>query len=409
MRVNGKLLPLIAKNLCRKPARTTLTGLATAVLVIVVTLIGAVFFSLERLTAEQTGERKMVVKARWRIPSRLPRSYLALLSEGAASRPGDVRPQDWLAWQFYHATVDPSKLTPESYVLLIAIDPRKMRSMMDDLEDLDPALVAAMLANKRAVLLPREMLQALHKRVGERFQATGLGHDKGLDLKCEIVGELPEGSYTAGIMNEAYLNDAIDNYPKEHGLRHALDSRRLSMVVLKVPDAEAFRRIALQIRSCSLLSDPPLECQTPASAVATHLSPHRDLLWGMKWLLLPAVLAVLSLVVANAAGISVRERLTEMAVLKVLGFRPGQLLVLVLGEALLIGGAGGLLGAGLAYGAARTFFSGAEFLFIEELIVPLQALGWGPAVGAATAFLGGLGPAWSARGVRVAEVFAHVV
>ena len=45
----------------------------------------------------------------------------------------------------------------------------------------------------------------------------------------------------------------------------------------------------------------------------------------------------MALVIANAISISVRERRTEMAVLKVLGFRPGQILVLVLGEALLIG------------------------------------------------------------------------
>ena len=39
------------------------------------------------------------------------------------------------------------------------------------------------------------------------------------------------------------------------------------------------------------------------------------------------------------------ERQTELAVLKVLGFRPWQILVLVLGEALLIGVGSGLLSA----------------------------------------------------------------
>ena len=44
----------------------------------------------------------------------------------------------------------------------------------------------------------------------------------------------------------------------------------------------------------------------------------------------------MSLVIANAISISVRERRTEMAVLKVLGFAL-QILRLVLGEALLLG------------------------------------------------------------------------
>ena len=51
----------------------------------------------------------------------------------------------------------------------------------------------------------------------------------------------------------------------------------------------------------------------------------------------------MSLVIANAISISVRERRTEMAVLKVLGFGPRRILMLVLGEALLIGAGSGFL------------------------------------------------------------------
>ena len=69
----------------------------------------------------------------------------------------------------------------------------------------------------------------------------------------------------------------------------------------------------------------------------------KDIFWGMRWLLAPAVLVTLSLVIANAISISVRERRMEIAVLKVLGFRPGHVLMLILGEAVLIGALSGLL------------------------------------------------------------------
>ena len=72
------------------------------------------------------------------------------------------------------------------------------------------------------------------------------------------------------------------------------------------------------------------------------LEPFRDLIWGMRWLLAPACLATILLVIANAISISVRERRLELAVLKVLGFRPYQILILVLGESLLLGVGGGL-------------------------------------------------------------------
>ena len=75
------------------------------------------------------------------------------------------------------------------------------------------------------------------------------------------------------------------------------------------------------------------------------LDAYRDLLWGMRYLLVPAILVTLALVIANAISISVRERRMEMAVMKVLGFRPLQILLLVLGESLLIGARRGFISA----------------------------------------------------------------
>ena len=84
-------------------------------------------------------------------------------------------------------------------------------------------------------------------------------------------------------------------------------------------------------------TDPAVKCETASSGIASFLDAYRDLLWGMRWLLVPAILVTMALVIANAISISVRERRTEMAVLKVLGFGPTQIMMLVLGEALLIG------------------------------------------------------------------------
>jgi len=59
------------------------------------------------------------------------------------------------------------------------------------------------------------------------------------------------------------------------------------------------------------------------------------------------VFAVL-LVVANTMGMSIRERTAELAILRVLGFRPKQLLALLTAEALTVSVAGALLGCLLA-------------------------------------------------------------
>src|SRR5690606_19061787 len=129
-------------------------------------------------------------------------------------------------------------------------------------------------------------------------------------------------------------------------------------VWLRVADMEAFNKVNDQIESSPYYANPAVKCETASSGVATFLEAYRDLIWGMRWLLAPAILVTLSLVISNAISISVRERRQELAVLKVLGFRPLQILVLVLGEAVLIGGLAGLASSTLTYSVINYYFGG---------------------------------------------------
>ena len=149
---------------------------------------------------------------------------------------------------------------------------------------------------------------------------------------------------------------------------------------------------------------------TGSSAVTTFIEPYRDMLWGMRFLLTPAILIVLALVISNAISISVRERLTEMAVLKVLGYGPTHIMFLVLGEALLIGVLSGLLSAGASYVYINLVLGGVKFpiAFFPAFQIPFDALWWGPAIGAAASLAGSIFPAWSATTVKVSEVFSKV-
>src|SRR4029077_4652591 len=115
---------------------------------------------------------------------------------------GDIRPEDSMMWSFYGGTVDGAKLTRESIVFFFCMDPRKVRPMMDDLQDFDKenVLVPQMLNNKRAVVLGRDRLKAINKRVGERFTLVSMNY-KDVDLEFEIVGEFPDGRYNqSGLM-----------------------------------------------------------------------------------------------------------------------------------------------------------------------------------------------------------------
>ena len=176
------------------------------------------------------------------------------------------------------------------------------------------------------------------------------------------------------------------------------------------PTPNEFSQVADQIAHSPLYSDPAVKCETASSGIASFLEAYRDLIWGMRWLLSPAILVTLSLVISNAISISVRERRLEMAVLKVLGFQPWQLLILVLGEALLIGILAGLVSAGATYFIVNNWLGGVKFpiAFFPVFFIPVDAFWWGLAIGTLTSLAGSIMPAWSARTVKVSDVFSKV-
>ncbi len=62
------------------------------------------------------------------------------------------------------------------------------------------------------------------------------------------------------------------------------------------------------------------------------------------------ILGIMGLILANAVGMSTRERTGEYATLKALGFKPRHVAMIVTGESALVAGLGGLLGLALSYG-----------------------------------------------------------
>jgi putative ABC transport system permease protein len=414
-----KFAVIIFKNVRRNLLRTVLTSMGTMVLVLVITLIWSVLHFLDNAMADKASNFKVIVTERWQIPSRMPFAYAATLRDAAAREAGDIHPKDWCTWQFYGGTLDPKNRTRENSLFFICMQPEKIPTMVDELEDMKGAqreelqrLVAIMESQRDGVIIGTGVLKRLGKKVGERMKVTSFNY-KDIDLEVDIVGSPPEGTRhdMSCFMNCDYLNAAFDDYKsKNKGKPHALADRTLGLVWLKAETRTDFERMAAQIMNAPYYANPAVKCEAASSAVTTFLESLKDIFWAMRWLLAPAVLVTLSLVIANAISISVRERRMEIAVLKVLGFRPGHVLALILGEAVLIGAVSGVVSAGGTYLLVDKVFGGITFpiAFFSKFFIPVNAVWWGFAIGAGTAFVGALIPAWSARSVKVADVFAKV-
>ncbi|KVN29882.1 ABC transporter permease [Burkholderia ubonensis] len=114
------------------------------------------------------------------------------------------------------------------------------------------------------------------------------------------------------------------------------------------------------------------------------------------------VIVIIMAVMANAMAMSARERTTEYATLKALGFGPGFLALLVFGESLVIAAIGGSLGM-LAMPPAAHLFKQATGGVFPVFNVSVQTIALQAACSLAVGVAAALVPAWHAARVRVVE------
>jgi putative ABC transport system permease protein len=121
-----------------------------------------------------------------------------------------------------------------------------------------------------------------------------------------------------------------------------------------------------------------------------------------------AVVFALTIVSGNAMAMSIRERTTEIAVLKAIGFSRALVLLMVLGESVVISSTGGVLGVL----SGRAVWSAAHYFWPQ--FVPLDwmapiILVQGIALSAAIGLISGLGPALRASAISVVAGLRKVV
>jgi putative ABC transport system permease protein len=419
----ASLALLMVRSLRRNRMRTSLTFVATFVLVFVVGGLWSVLHYLDQLLTDRARAPRLVVTEKWQLTSMMPMSYAGSLALGAARRPEDARPTDCMTWQVYVGTTEPGNPSTDNSVVCIAMEPSKVLTMFDDIftemnsergegkthrRQILEQHVHQLERNKQGILLGARRMEALNKRIGERINLFGTQY-RNIDLEFEIVGVLVGGQLSnLGIFNRDYLNDTFDSFTRKFGYKHPLESKSLTTVWLQMSDQQSCARVGAQIDASGLYQSPPVKHQTFSAYVSAALDAYADLIWGLRWVLSPAVLLIMTLVMANSIGISVRERAPEIAVLKVLGFRAWQVLLLVLGEPMLIGALAGLLSAVCSRLLVNVLLNQYSDNAID-IDVPIQALWWCPLAGFLSGLVGSMMPAWSACRLKAAQVFARSI
>src|SRR6185503_1290917 len=124
------------------------------------------------------------------------------------------------------------------------------------------------------------------------------------------------------------------------------------------------------------------------------------------------VLFTVVLIVANSVAMSARERVTQIAVIRALGFRRGQVLALVLSEAIVLAVLGGLAGVALSIPFTHALVEGmkhspvAPFAFNVRISATTLLTAFGASV--AIGVLAGFVPAIRSARIRIVDGLRQV-
>ncbi|MFO0934918.1 MAG: ABC transporter permease [Gemmataceae bacterium] len=414
-----KIARLIVRGLLRNVLRTALTYLALFVLTFVLAFLYTVVTFLGAAMKEKEANFKVIMTEKYSIPSQMPPAYERRMTDLIMALPPDMRPvngtDDIMTWSFVGATTDPENPRPENAIFFFCLEPKKILTMMDSLErkDLNPKELAQMEENVRkmtedpqAIIISPTKLAKMNLRVGERIKASGI-FPKDVTFEFTIVGTLPDGKFEGtSMMNKEYLLRQIDSYQRANNKPHPLAGKCLNLLWVRLPNKPAFERLAAQANDPRNFSGPEVKLETASALIGNALEGFKDIVWGMKYLLCPVMVAIMSLVMANAISIGVRERRNELAVMKVLGFRPWHVAGMVLAEALLIGLIAGFMSTALCKSLITVL--NLNLGFLGMFVVPIETIPLGMGLGMAVSFIGSAGPALSAKNVKAVEVFSKV-
>ena len=377
-----RFLPLLWANLRRRLLRTLLTLASVATAFLLFGLLEALRYALTG-GVELAGADRLITTDKVSIIQSLPRNYLNRI----AGLPG-VRVATGLSWfggvyredrnQVIAQVADPDTFF-EVYPELV-VSPEQRQAWQNDITG---ALVGESLARswgwKIGDVIPLRS-SIYHKQDGSNtWDLTVRG----------IYGVKNNAGDTNGLfLQYRYFNESV-----------TFGRDRAGWVVLRVNDPAQLADVARRIDALFANSDTETKTATERAFAQSWINQIGNV-GAIITAVVSAVFFTMLLVTANTMAQSIRERTAEVAVMKTLGFSGGQVMTLVLAEALLLtllGGALGLLlASGVAYGARQALQQ-----YLPLLLVPPRAYLNGLLLIVALGLLSGAIPAWQAWRLRI--------
>ncbi len=322
--------PFILKSSVRNRRRTMLTvasiGVSFCLLGVLMAMYHALFSDGPQTPAQAM---RMITHHRVGLADVMPESYV----EKIRAIPG-VR--DAMIWQWFGGTYKDAR-DQRNFFARFAIEPDRFFRIRPEIE-MPEARKQAFEHLRTGCIVNEGLAKKFGWKLGDKI--TLVGDIFPVTLELTLVGTYTDpDNIEALFFDQGYLRESL---AVSSGMR---DVASAFQVQANSPADVA--KVAAAIDSAFNNSPAPTKTESERAFQLSFVS----FLGNLKLFLLAicgAVTFTILLVSANTLSMSVRERVREVGILKTLGFTPGAILGMMLGEAALIALAGGAIGAGLA-------------------------------------------------------------
>ncbi|HTV00537.1 MAG TPA: FtsX-like permease family protein [Luteitalea sp.] len=377
-----KFLPLVWRSLMRRKLRTLFTALS-----ILVTFI--LFGALMALKAafgmgvDLAGQDRLVMIQKVSFIQPLPVSYQGRVatSDGVAA----VTHATWFGGIYQD---------PKNWFAQFAVEPEAWLQMYPEYV-LTPERAKAWYGNRTGAIIGRSLADRFGWKVGDRIPLQATIYRKADDSPWSFV---VEGIYEASTKG-ADTTQMFFHYDFLNETRTILKDQ-VGWYIIRVADPQRSEEIAGRLDALFANSSSETKTSTEKAFVQAFAQQIGDI-GSIMMAILAAVLFTILLVSANTMAQAIRERTSELAVMKTLGFTDGHLLALVLVESIVLAVVGG--GTGLFIAWAITQGGDPTNGFLPAFFLPTRDLVLGIVLIFVLGTLAGVLPALQASRLRIVD------
>ena len=363
--------------------------LTTFAIFIAFLIFGAIMALQSALNAgvEMSADNRLVVVHKTNFTNPLPYAYVNKTK--AIEGVNLVTHANWFGGYFQE---------PANQVVTFAVEPESYLAVYPELI-VEPSQRQAWLKNQASVLVGERIAKANGWKVGDRIPLSSniFSHkDGGQTWELEVAGIFTgaevktDTSYL--LFHFKYFNET-----------QSWGGDNIGWLILTTQDSSMNEKVAKAIDMNFANSNAETDTSTEQAfnkAFVEQIGNIGLIIFGVVFMAFFTIL----IVVGNTMVLAIRERTSEIAVLKTLGFESMRIFNMVLIESCLLAFLGGLLGLGAAYlllqGASEQLARFLPNLVLDQSIV-LQALGYMLMLGLIT----GIAPAISALRLNIITAF----